>query len=161
MRMRMRMRLGWDDAVRRRVAASLTHKGSPVPRQTMSSECAFVCTLQHRRAGGTALGLREPNVRVAATGEPILGFDHFACRPAASPGRTKEGPCEQGPPNVPECSELIDRQAAAASNCQFFGMITASMTWMTPFVATISACLTPAPLTSTPDDDLETMSVLP
>ena len=35
------------------------------------------------------------------------------------------------------------------------GITTASMPWTTPFAAAISACLTWAPLTSTPEDDDE------
>jgi hypothetical protein len=54
-----------------------------------------------------------------------------------------------------------DHQAAAASNCQFFGMMTASMAWRTPFVAAISACLTCAPLTCTPEVDTDAVSGVP
>ena len=126
----------------------------------MSSECVFVCTVLHRRVGGTALGPRGPKVRVAATGELILVFDLFPARPRSRRGAQKKA-LRTGPSQCAGMPGKIDRQAATASNCQFFGMITASMTWMTPFVATISACLTRAPLTSTPDDDMEAMSGLP
>src|SRR5579862_8493156 len=75
-----------------------------------------------------------------------------------SPGERVTGPTEkEGPANgALRCTHVLcetDRQAAGASNCQLLGKMTASMACTMPFVATISALLTRAPLTRTSDVD--------
>jgi osmotically-inducible protein OsmY len=57
-----------------------------------------------------------------------------------------ERPCEQGLSSASKCLATSDHHAAAASNCQFFGITTASMACTTPLVAAMSICLTWAPL---------------
>ncbi len=52
-------------------------------------------------------------------------------------------------------------QAAAASNSQSLGMMTASMTCMTPFDVLISRCLTCAPFTCTFESDITAVRGLP
>jgi hypothetical protein len=114
-------------------------------------------------------GLPHPESPVSV--DRALGEEEFAGRfpgglgtPAARRLLTwrtvnqKRRPRERGLPVHTSAFAKGDRQAAAASNCQFLGRMTASMACTMPFVATISALVTRAPLTRTSDEDTTAVS---
>src|SRR5580658_2876904 len=73
----------------------------------------------------------------------------------------KKGPAKRGLPLRTSPGAKGDPQAAAASNCQFLGNMTASIACTMPFAATISALLIRASFTRTSDEDTTTVSGVP